>query len=151
MDPIALMTRFAPEDRVQPNSPGFGYKLIMDPFNHRRYKEAMYAIAELHQRRRTHGAGGGLLITGPSGVGKSTILRAYLALFPRAHQAERTHVPVLLVTVPSSPTARSLAGAILEALGQQKAHRGTAPEKTVWIHDCWRRPKTEPLIAICRS
>ncbi|MFA6310751.1 MAG: TniB family NTP-binding protein [Sterolibacterium sp.] len=146
MDPATVMTRFAPGDRVQPGSPGYGFKLVLDPFPHRRYKEAMCAMAELHLRRRTYGDGGGLLLTGLSGAGKSTIVRTYQAMFPRKHEAERTHVPVLLVTVPSSPTARSLAGAILEALGQKKAHRGTAPEKTAWIYDLFAKCGVEKVL-----
>ncbi|OHC72437.1 MAG: hypothetical protein A3H93_05775 [Rhodocyclales bacterium RIFCSPLOWO2_02_FULL_63_24] len=146
MDPLSLMTRFAPGGRIQPGLSGHGFKLCIEPLPHRRYKEAMYAVAELHLRRRVHGAGGGLLLTGPSGAGKSTIVRAYHADFPREHQVERTWVPVLLVSVPSSPTARSLAGAILEALGQKKAHRGTAPEKTGWIHDLFARCGVEMVL-----
>lgn len=146
MDPISLMTQFAPGDWVQPDSPGLGFKLTTDPLPHQRYKEAMFRIAELHLRRRTHGVGGGLLLTGGAGAGKSTILRAYQGSFPREHLAERTRIPVLLVTVPASPTARSLAGAILEALGQKKAHRGTAPEKTSWIHDLFAKCGVEMVI-----
>lgn len=146
MDPVSVMTRYAPGDRVQSGSSGYGFKLVMDPLPHRRYKEAMYAMAELHLRRRTHGVGGGLLLTGPSGAGKSTMERAYQGMFPRQHQTERTYVPVLLVSVPSSPTARSLAGAILESLGQKKAHKGTAPEKTAWIYDLFAKCGVEMVL-----
>lgn len=146
MDPISIMTQFAPGDRVQPDSPGLGFKLTIDPLPHQRYKEAMFRMAELHLRRRTHGVGGGLLLTGPSGAGKSTMVRSYHRRFPREHLAERTVVPVLLVTVPASPTARSLAGSILEALGQKKAHRGTAPEKTAWIYELFAKCGVEMVI-----
>lgn len=146
MDPVSVMTRYAPGGGVQPGSPGYGFKLELDPLPHRRYKDAMYAIAELHHRRRTYGVGGGLLLTGPSGVGKSTTVSTYQQMFPRQHEVVRTHVPVLLVSVPSSPTSRSLAGAILEGLGQRKAHRGTAPEKTAWIHDLFAKCGVEMLL-----
>ena len=146
MDPVNLMTRYAA--RSASSTPGIrpGYKLVMDPLPHARFSTAMYRIADLHQRRRTHGMGGGLLISGPSGAGKSTIVRAYSAAFPRVHEAERTHIPVLLVTVPSSPTSKSLAGAILEALGRKNAHRGTAPEKTTWLHEFFTRCGVEMLL-----
>lgn len=146
MDPVSIMTRFAPEKHLCPEKPGFGFKLVGKPIAHRRYKEAMFRIAELHVRRRTHGTGGGLLLTGPSGAGKSTMVRAYQAAFPREHLAERTYVPVLQVSVPSSPTARSLASVILEALGQSTAHRGTAPEKTSWIYDLFAKCGVEMVI-----
>jgi len=103
-------------------------------------------MAELHARRSRHGTGGGLLLTGPSGAGKSTIAAAYQAVFPRVHEAARTHVPVLMVTVPSSPTTRSLASAILEALGHKKAHKGTAPEKTAMIHELFAKCGVEMVL-----
>lgn len=146
MDPLSVMTHFAPGDLVLPGSSGLGFRLTIDPLPHRRYREAMYAMAELHARRRRHGTGGGLLLTGPSGAGKSTIVLAYQALFPRVHEAERTHVPVLMVTVPSSPTTRSLASAILEALGHKKAHKGTAPEKTAMIHELFAKCGVEMVL-----
>lgn len=146
MDPISIMSRYAPADGAALNAAGFGFKLIVEPVPHRRYKDAMFRIAELHLRRRKHGVGGGLLIKAPSGAGKSTLGRAYHASFPRRHEAERTYVPVLLVTVPSSPTARSLAGAILEALGFKKLHRGSAPEKTAVIHDLFLKCGVEMVI-----
>lgn len=146
MDPINILSRYAPGDRVHPDLPGQGFKLVLDPLPHRRYRQAMYAMAELHVRRRKHSVGGGLLLTGPSGAGKSTMVRAYLDSFPRVHETERTQIPVLLVSVPSSPTSRSLASAILEALGYKKAHRGTAPEMTARIHELFIRCGVEMVL-----
>lgn len=141
-----LFQRFAPVNRTDGLSTEYGFKLQMEPIPHRRYREGMFRMAELHQRRRRFGMGGGLLLTGPSGAGKSTMVRAYHANFARQYLPERTIVPVLLVSVPSSPTAKSLAGAILQALGQKKAHRGTAPEKTAWIYDLFVRCRVEMVL-----
>lgn len=146
MDPRELMNRFSPVDRSENPSTEYGFKLRIDPLPHRRYREAMFRMAELHQQRRRYGIGGGLLLTGPSGAGKSTMVRAYHANFARQYLAERTAVPVLLVSVPSSPTAKSLAGAILQALGQKKAHRGTAPEKTTLIYDLFAKCGVEMVL-----
>lgn len=146
MDPISVMTHFAPGDLVLAGSSGLGFRLTIDPLPHRRYREAMYAMAELHARRSRHGTGGGLLLTGPSGAGKSTMADAYQVLFPRVHEAERTHVPVLMVTIPSSPTTRSLASAILDALGHKKAHKGTAPEKTAMIYKLFAKCGVEMVL-----
>lgn len=146
MDPISIMARYAPAEDVALDNAAFGFKLVVDPVPHRRYKDALFHIAELHLRRRKHGVGAGLLFMAPSGAGKSTVGRAYHASFPRQHESERTYVPVLLVTVPSSPTARSLAGAILEALGFKKLHRGSAPEKTAVIHELFAKCGVEMLI-----
>lgn len=152
MDPISLLTRYSPgaaqnHDANEPSrSASQGFKLVTDPLPHRRYREAMHAIAELHARRRQYKVGGGLLLTGPSGAGKSTIIHAYLGYFPRDMEAERTRIPVLLVSVPSSPTSRSLASAILEALGHKKAHRGTAPELTGRIRELFARCGVEIVL-----
>lgn len=146
VDPKEIMIRFAPLNRMESQSDGYGFKLRMDPLPHRRYREAMFRMAELHQQRRRYGTGGGLLLTGPSGAGKSTMVRAYHANFARQYLSERTSVPVLLVSVPSSPTAKSLAGAMLLALGQKKAHRGTAPEKTAWVYDLFAKCGVEMVL-----
>ena len=146
MDPIEMMACFAPKGPADADVLGYGFKIVMEPLPHRRFAEGMFRMAELHKRRQNYGVGGGLLLTGPSGAGKSTIIRAYQAAYPRTHEAERTRIPVLLVTVPSSPTSRSLAGAILEAMGRRNAHRGTAPEKTTWLHELFNRCGVEMLL-----
>ncbi|MBN9422242.1 MAG: hypothetical protein BGO63_07810 [Candidatus Accumulibacter sp. 66-26] len=143
MNPSSFMAQVPPDGWGRP---GAGFKLVTKPLPHKRHREALSSIAELHQRRLAHGVGEGLLLSGPSGAGKSTILRAYHAAYPRTHEAERTHIPVLLVKVPSSPTTKSLAGAILTALGKKNAHRGTAPEKTTWIYDLFAKCGVEIVL-----
>ncbi|WP_085277949.1 TniB family NTP-binding protein [Pseudogulbenkiania subflava] len=145
MDPLSMMIQFAPaggftSDKV------LGYKLLLEPICHQRFRNALFQIAELHHRRRTHGAGGGVLLIGPSGAGKSTILEAYEAEYPRSFEGQRTHLPVLVAKVPSSPTVRSLAGAILEAMGDHKSHSGTAPEKTTRLVELIKRCGVEMLL-----
>lgn len=144
MDPADVIFRFGSEGPSARSRKTF--TLVTGDLPHRRYRHALTAIAELHLRRRTRGTGGGLLLTGPSGAGKSTVARAYSDLFPRSHEAQRTVIPVLPVSVPSSPTSRSLAGAILEALGQRKAHRGSAPEKTEAIRQLFEKCSVEMLL-----
>lgn len=129
MDPLSMMIQFAPTSGFTSDKV-LGYKLRLEPICHQRFRNALFQIAELHLRRRTHGMGGGVLLIGPSGAGKSTILEVYEAAYPRSFEEQRTHLPVLVAKVPSSPTVRSLAGAILEAMGDRRSHRGTAPEKT---------------------
>lgn len=135
MDPLTIMSRYAPGDSVDTGLPGHGFKLVLDPLPHWRFRKAMHAIGELHASRRKYGIGGGLLLKGPSGAGKTTMLNAYLESFPRTYEAERTRIPVLLVTVPPSPTSLSLACAILEALGDKRNRRGNAWDQTARIHE----------------
>lgn len=145
MDTQILLERYAPGEILR-QSVSRGFRLVCNPLPHRRYKEAMYAMAELHQRRRTYGRGGGLLMVGLSGAGKSTTMASYLESFPRDHTTERTRVPVLLVSVPSSPTARGLGDAILAALGRKRAHRGSAAEKSDLIVELFGKCGVEMLL-----
>lgn len=145
MQAASLMDRYAPND-APVESAARGFKLVCNPLPHRRFKSAMYATAELHQRRCTYGTGGGLLIAGLSGAGKSTIIESYLANFPRQQSAERTCVPVLVASVPSSPTARGLGDAILSALGRKRPHRGSASEKADVLVEMFEKCGVEMLL-----
>ena len=127
-------------------STGYGFRLAPSPAEHLRYRHTLSRIVELHRRQRQLGTGEGMLITGPSGVGKSTILRNYAAMHPWRQEAQRTHIPVLLVTVPSSPTTRSLAGAMLYALGRHNTHRASAPEKTFQLRELFLRCGVELVL-----
>lgn len=145
MDPLSMMIQFAPA-RGFSSDKVLGYKLLLEPICHQRFRNALFQISELHHRRRTHAVGGGVLLIGPSGAGKSTILQAYEAEYPRTFGAQRTQIPVLVTRVPSSPTVRSLAGAILEAMGDRKSHRGTAPEKTTRLVEFIKHCGVEMLL-----
>jgi hypothetical protein len=145
MDPLSMMIQFAPTGSFTSDKV-LGYKLRLEPICHQRFRKALFQIAELHHRRRTHGVGGGVLLIGPSGAGKSTILDAYKAEYPRSFEAQRTNIPVLVVRVPSSPTVRSLAGAILEEMGDRRSHRGTAPERTSRLVEFIKRCGVEMLL-----
>lgn len=143
LPPLEVMQRYGyrealPGDQVDTSL--WGFKLRTPPIPHRRFREGMCRIAELHHGRRTYQVGGGLLLIGSSGIGKSTLIESYESLYPRVHGPEGTTIPVLRVSVPSSPSAKSLAEAILVALKDPKAHRGSAAEKTeriaVWLERC---------------
>ncbi|CAJ5422791.1 bacterial TniB family protein [Burkholderia pseudomallei] len=79
---------------------------------------ALKSIEEIHQWLRESGEAGCLATIGASGAGKSTVLECYRAKFPVREEVLRRHVPVLYVIVPAVPTVRSLAEAMLIALGE---------------------------------
>lgn len=108
--------------------------------------EALKRIELLHQRSRASGYAGGLLLTGYTGSGKSTVKKEYAAKFPSRDTADRTHIPVLCVDTPTAPTAKSLAEAILIALGDPMSYRGTAEQKTQRIYHLFKLCKVELLI-----
>ena len=145
MDPAQIMAQYAPMVGSETTSL-LGFKLNASPILHRRFRNGIFQIADLHHRQLNCAQGGGMSLSGPSGVGKSTIIRAYAAQSPQIFEHHRTRIPVLLVAVPSAPTVRSLAGAILEAMGDQKSHRGTAPEKTTRIRQLFKRCGVELLL-----
>ncbi|VWB31871.1 TniB family NTP-binding protein [Burkholderia lata] len=85
---------------------------------HPDFVAALKSIEDIHQWLRESGEAGCLATVGESGAGKSTVLECYRAKFPVREEALRRHVPVLYVIVPAVPTVRSLAEAILIALGE---------------------------------
>lgn len=94
------------------------------------FSAAIREIAHIHSRWRECQLAGGLLFVGQSGSGKTTVQDAYSQNFPRRQLQHRAVIPVLKVLTPEGPTVKSLAEAILIALGDPAASRGSAPAKT---------------------
>lgn len=97
---------------------------------HDSFTKAVRAIAQAHERWTLAKVPGALLIYGQSGCGKSTVLRYYLQQFPRQTTPRKTVIPVLKVVTPEAPTVRSFTEAVLVALGDSAAARGSAAVKT---------------------
>lgn len=97
---------------------------------HPKFTLAVREIARLHERSKVAGVTEGLLFVAQTGSGKSTVLKYYEAKFPRTHSKSGTRIPVLRVDTPESPTVKTLAEAILFALGDPAATKGTAAAKT---------------------
>ncbi|WP_321942965.1 TniB family NTP-binding protein [Paraburkholderia tropica] len=85
--------------------------------DHPDFVAAKSAIEELHEWQRESGEVSGLALVGPSGSGKSTVLKAYRDQFPPRDELTRRVIVILYVEVPSAPTVKSLAEAILLAMG----------------------------------
>ena len=67
----------------------------------------------------------GMLITGLTGTGKSTISRHYAQQFPRYDLEDRTIIPVLRVELPGQPRANVIAEQLLVALGDPLPKEGS--------------------------
>ena len=151
MNPIDIINKFAkPSDENKQMSAialdvATSFSLRKTLLLHNRFTQAITQIAELHQYSKSNNVGGGFLITGPSGVGKSTILEHYLEYFPKEYAQHKTIIRVLHVVTPASPTVKSLAEAILLALGDPMAQRGSAEEKTFRIYQLLKACEVEIL------
>ena len=148
MNPIDVVNHYSDSidelDEIYANRMSFSLRKAL--LYHRRFNGAIRKIAELHHYSKINKAGGGLLITGPSGVGKTTILEQYLRYFPREMAAQKTIIPVLHIVTPASPTVKSFTEAILLALNDPIAHRGSAEEKTVRIYKLLKGCEVELLL-----
>lgn len=110
------------------------------------YIEAMERIAWLHIRSLNTGYPEGLLITGLSGAGKSTIKEEYERKYPKQDLGEITVIPVLVVETPPGPTVKNFAEAILLALGDPLHFQGSAEHKTQRIYYFLKLCKVELLM-----
>lgn len=101
------------------------------------FNEVVREVARIHQRGNLAGVSESLQIVGQTGSGKTTLLRWYASHFPKTEIAGQTVIPVLVLDTPEAPSVKSLAEAVLIALGDPWAHKGTATEKTERIlHLC---------------
>jgi Bacterial TniB protein len=106
------------------------FTLRKEIVEHSIFTKAIREIARLHDRGRTAHVAEGLLLVAQTGSGKTTALEFYEHRFPRSTSSNGVQIPVLRVDTPESPTVKSFAEAILYALKDPGAARGTATEKT---------------------
>ncbi len=66
---------------------------------------------------------------GETGTGKSTAIKAFVAMHPRKRTPDGLVIPVLAINTPSKPTPRNLAERILRALGDPRPSSGSASAK----------------------
>jgi hypothetical protein len=84
-------------------------------------------------------------LLGPSGVGKTTVLEEYIRNF-KAPPLGAGSKPIIFVEVPSTPTPKSLGAAVLNAMGDKFAHRGSAEEKLFRIVVLLKGLRTELIV-----
>ena len=107
---------------------------------HPEFTRTVREIARLHERWVASQVAGALLIVGQSGAGKSTVLDYYLQRFPSRREPRRMVIPVLKVLTPEAPTVKAMSEAVLVALGDTAATRGSAAVKTnriaLFLREC---------------
>lgn len=87
-------------------------------------------LARIHRRGLIANVPESMQIVGQTGSGKTTLLRWYAQHFPRSEVDGTQTIPVLFVETPEAPSVKALAEAVLIALGDPWAQKGTAAEKT---------------------
>lgn len=123
-----------------------GYSIRNRIIEYPAYQDAMRRIERLHRRSSETGHPGGLLITGLSGSGKSTIKREYAGRFPADDDGVITRTSVLIVETPPAPTVKNFAESILIALSDPLSHKGSAEQKIQRIYDLIPKCGVELLI-----
>ncbi|MCC6607210.1 MAG: TniB family NTP-binding protein [Anaerolineae bacterium] len=66
-----------------------------------------------------------MVLEGMTGAGKSTLVQAYAANFPRYEAEDGTRIPVFALMTPSPITVKGMASHMLAELGDPAAYRGT--------------------------
>lgn len=75
----------------------------------------------------------GIAIVGESGTGKTSLIDHFYAQYPSQREADGMRIPILRVSVPSTPTIKSLAAVMLHGMMEPQSDRGTANQRTEQI------------------
>src|SRR5215207_6293391 len=97
------------------------------PRNH----SALNAIGNCHSHAKLSKEPEGILILGDTGAGKTTVVKLYMRSHPRIVTEEATVVPVLYASVPVPATCKSLVTALLSAIGDPAAVKGSQISQTL--------------------
>lgn len=83
-----------------------------DIIMHPRFKGALHKIERIQERSKEHCRAEGLLITGPSGAGKTTLIEYVKSKHPSYEAKDRYIIPVLVIDTPPVPSVKGVVGEI---------------------------------------
>jgi hypothetical protein len=127
-----------PQERI----PYLGQIRVYFPLWHTIYE----AIGCCHEDARIFPEPQGLLLVGPTGAGKSTLVRSYAQQFPPDFSGQHIHCPVLMTSVIAPATVKTLATRLLAALGDSRAKSGSIDELTLRLMDYFEECRVQMLI-----
>ncbi|PXX51125.1 TniB family NTP-binding protein [Aquitalea magnusonii] len=87
-----------------------------------------------------------MLITGDTGVGKSTLIDTFKQLHPKQNTVEGTEIPVLEASLQLPVTIGGLFSSILDAMGAPYADRGTVEFKRRRLMELLKRCRVQLVI-----
>ncbi len=87
-----------------------------------------------------------MMILGDSGVGKSTLLRRFVADHPSVDHGDRTELPVVYLETPSRASVSGLASATLSAMESPFWDKGTRPQLTTQLMTLLRECSTRIVV-----
>ncbi|NWD69170.1 TniB family NTP-binding protein [Pseudomonas gingeri] len=85
-------------------------------------KAAASRLVDIHNDNLRTGTNKGFLIMGPSGVGKSVLVKKYVNSVNTERAIEKERLPILYLDMPSAPTKKNLGAALLKALDDPYAN-----------------------------
>lgn len=143
--PLGTGTQLQLQSREQIEEIVADFKTTVVP--HTGYMNCVEALQTMRLAGRT-GRGGprGMLITGESGAGKSTMAKTYEALFPRVEEDERTLIPVLRIQTPGQPTAKEIGAELLRRLNDPFPELGSAEVRLARAHSLAEKCGVEMII-----
>lgn len=109
-------------------------------------QEVLKAIRFCHNYSRHYREPKCLLITGLSGMGKTSLAEYHMEPYPRIDREERIEVPVLYIKIEVPATPKNLVSSLLAELGDPAADKGTIGSQTRRLRFFLRELKTELII-----
>lgn len=97
---------------------------------HPKVTRCLMKLREGYNYRDCTGNPKNFVLTGTTGVGKTTIRRNIEEELQPVYREDRIEYPSISITVPSKPTIKNMAEEILLTMGDQNFARGTSIEKT---------------------
>lgn len=90
---------------------------------HPRFRSLHEQIQECLQMTRITGEPHCMSLEGPTGAGKTTLVKDYLSHFPRTQVSFGTQIDALYVPTPDNPTIKDMVAQMLEYLKDPAAHK----------------------------
>lgn len=105
-----------------------------------RWNALLDEVARCHDRQPYAAEPPCLLVIGPTGAGKSTLMTFYILRYPRIITAQGMSLPILCATIPAKATIKNLLTELLDSLGDPRAASGTIGGMTLrlkgFMRDC---------------